>query len=146
MREEPSYVTTEGKRKPDLLCLRGSRAVVVDAQVVSGATPLLDAHERKVRYYADNASLVDDSREVAISREAGINRSDIEFSSYTISWRGIWCIASADWLLGIGLTKGLLRGITTRVLQGSHTNWTRWNQMTSMVPAGSVQRDRKGIG
>lgn len=141
VREEPAYVTTEGKRKPDLLCMRGPRAVVVDAQVVSGATPLSDAHGRKVRYYADNASLVD-----AISRETGVNRSDIEFSSCTISWRGIWCIASADWLLGMGLTKGLLRGITTRVLQGSHTNWTRWNQMTSLVTTGPVQRVREGIG
>jgi len=46
----------------------------------------------------------------------------------------------------MGLTKGLLRGITTRVLQGSHTNWTWWNQMTSMVPSESTQRDREGIG
>lgn len=141
VREEPSYVTAEGKRKPDLLCLRDSKAVVVDAQVVSGANPLVAAHERKVRYYADNATLVE-----AVSRENGIQRQDIEFSSCTISWRGIWCLASADWLLGMGLTKGLLRGITTRVLQGSHTNWTRWNQMTAQVPTGSVQRDREGIG
>ena len=141
VREEPSYVTTEGKRKPDLLCLRGPRAVVVDAQVVSGATPLGDAHERKVRYYADNTSLGE-----AISRETGVDRPEIGFSSCTISWRGIWCLASADWLLKMGLTKGLLRGITTRVLQGSHTNWTRWNQMTSTVHTGPQQRDREGIG
>lgn len=139
--EEPVYVTAEGKRKPDLLCLRDSRAVVLDAQVVSGATPLGDAHERKVRYYADNTSL----RE-AISRESGVQQPDIGFSSCTISWRGIWCLASADWLLGMGLTAGLLRGITTRVLQGSHTNWTRWNQMTAVVFTGAGRRDREGIG
>jgi len=46
VREEPAYVTAEGKRKPDLLCLLGSRAVVLDAQVVSGVAPLVDAHER----------------------------------------------------------------------------------------------------
>jgi len=141
VREEPSYITAEGKRKPDLLCLRGSKAVVLDAQVVSGAAPLGDAHERKTRYYRDNASL----RE-AISRESGVQPPDIGFSSCTISWRGIWCLASADWLLDMGLTKGLLRGITTRVLQGSHTNWTRWNQMTSMASTGPAQRDREGIG
>jgi len=76
----------------------------------------------------------------------GVNQSDIEFSSCTISWRGVWCLASADWLLGMGLTKGLLRGITTRVLQGSHTNWTRWNQITSLAHTGSTQQDREGIG
>lgn len=141
VREEPVYVTAEGKRKPDLLCLRGAEAVVVDAQIVSGANPLGDAHERKVRYYADNATLGE-----AISRETGVNRPEIRFSSCTISWRGIWCLASADWLISMGLTKGLLRGITTRVLQGSHTNWTRWNQMTTMAHTGPQQRDREGVG
>lgn len=140
VREEPVYVTAEGKRKPDLLCLRGPRAVVLDAQVVSGAAPLRDSHERKTRYYAENVSLGE-----AVSRETGVQRPSIEFSSCTISWRGIWCLASADWLLGMGLSKGLLRGITTRVLQGSHTNWTRWNRMTSMVHV-PIQRDREGVG
>jgi hypothetical protein len=55
VREKPVY---EDKRKLDLFCLRGAEAVVVDAQIVSSATPLGDAHERKVRYYADNASSV----------------------------------------------------------------------------------------
>jgi len=141
VREEPAYVTTEGKRKPDLLCLRDCKAVVLDAQVVSGAAPLGDAHERKVRYYRENASL----RE-AISRESGVQPPDIGFSTCTISWRGIWCLAFADWLLGMELTKGILRGITTRVLQGSHTNWSRWNQVTSVIPTGPQQRDREGIG
>lgn len=141
VREEPAYITAEGKRKPDLLCLRDSKAVVVDAQVVSGASPLGEAHERKVRYYRDNLSLSE-----GISRETGVQQPDIQFSSCTISWRGIWCLASADWLLDMGLTKGLLRGITTRVLQGSHTNWTRWNRMTSVVHTGPMQRDREGVG
>ncbi|KAK2575344.1 hypothetical protein KPH14_012788, partial [Odynerus spinipes] len=141
--EEPMYVTAEGTRKPDLVCERGGQVAVVDSQVVSGYGPLDEAHERKAAYYRDNSSLVE-----LLSRGYGVHQSAITFSTCTISWRGVWCAKSADWLLKMGLSKGLLRGITTRVLQGSHTNWTRWNRMTTR---GSTERrgegfERQGVG
>jgi len=109
------FDTDEGRRKPDLVCSKGGEVHVVDAQIVSGVTSLDDAHERKRGYYGNNDSL----RRVLSVRYA---TDSVHFSSCTLSWRGIWSSRSADALLHMGLTKGLLRGITTRVLQGSHTN------------------------
>lgn len=140
VQQEPVFQTAEGRRKPDLVCVREAEVSVVDAQVVSRVPSLDDSHRRKVSYYAHNSSLVD-----GIASRYGVRREKVKFSSCTISWRGIWSSASADWLLGMGLTSGLLRGITTRVLQGSHTNWTRWNQMTSYGPPRSTW-GREGVG
>ncbi|KAK2577612.1 hypothetical protein KPH14_012895 [Odynerus spinipes] len=139
--EEPVYITAEGKRKPDLVCVRDTEVHVVDTQVVSGVAPLVDTHQKKVEYYSKNQSLVSHS-----ARGLHVGEHCIKFSSCTISWRGIWCSKSADWLLGMGLTKGLLRGITTRVLQGSHTNWSRWNRITSVGPAVTRCAERQGVG
>jgi len=110
-------------------------------QVVSGAIPLGDAHQRKVRYYRDNVSL----RE-AISWESGVHLLDIEFSSCIISWRGIWCLASADWLFGHETDQGAFAGHHDQgksgLLQGSNTNWSRWNQTIFVVFTGSTNRER----
>jgi len=136
--QEPVLDTDEGRRKPDLVCSKGGEVHVVDAQIVSGATSLDDAHERKRSYYGNNNSL---KRTLSVRYAT----DSVRFSSCTLSWRGIWSSRSADALLHMGLTKGLLRGITTRVLQGSHTNWTRWNQMTTVVRRGAPE-PRTGIG
>lgn len=136
--QEPAFETDEGRRKPDLVCSRGGEVHVVDAQIVSGAISLDDAHERKSGYYGNNASL-----RRSLSLRYATDR--VNFSSCTLSWRGIWSSRSADALLHMGLTKGLLRGITTRVLQGSHTNWTRWNRMTATIRMGPPE-PRMGIG
>lgn len=138
--KEPVFTTSEGRRKPDLVCVKDERVSVVDVQVVSGVPPLDESHERKSQYYGNNTSLVE-----ALAARYRVRKDNISFSSCTLSWRGVWSARSADWLLGMGLTSKLLRGITTRVLQGSHTNWTRWNQMTSYGPP-VPQRNRQGIG
>lgn len=140
VQEEPVFVTAEGRRKPDLVCRRGGSASVIDVQIVSGATSLDEAHERKAGYYKNNPSLVE-----ALSRSLNVEKDSIDFSSSTISWRGIWSLRSVDHLSSMGVSRGLLRGITTRVLQGSHMNWTRWNRITTVrrVPAND---ERRGVG
>ena len=100
---------------------------MVDAQVVSGATSLDDSHRRKQEYYAQNADLVQ-----ALARDHRVGVEDVLFSSCTLSWRGVWSPGSAEYLMSLGLSKRLLAGITTRVLQGSHTNWVRWNRMVGV--------------
>ncbi|KAG7196446.1 hypothetical protein KM043_000117, partial [Ampulex compressa] len=136
---EPRIQTGEGLRKPDLVAHRDRQVEVIDAQIVSGATSLDDAHERKRRYYADN---LDISRNVA--QQADTIPSKVSFSTCTLSWRGVWSFRSAEDMIRLGLSSRLLSGITTRVLQGSHTNWMRWNKMTGLgAPEGRL---RAGIG
>lgn len=139
--EELPHITAEGTRKPDLVCMRGETVQVIDSQVVSGSSALNEAHERKVAYYRDNVTLVR-----SLAEKYRVRESAIRFTSGTISWRGVWSHRSAESLLAMGLSKGLLRGITTRVLQGSHTNWTRWNKMTTMIQGVHGERNRTGVG
>lgn len=141
--EEPRYQTSAGLRKADLVAGRNGRVSVVDAQVASGATALDGSHERKKAYYAENADLV---RALARTHQVGLDA--VAFSSCTLSWRGVWSSKSVDFLLGMGLSKGLLAGITTSVLQGSHLNWTRWNQMVGVIGRNNRQRglERTGVG
>ncbi|GLV49519.1 hypothetical protein CBL_20982, partial [Carabus blaptoides fortunei] len=72
------------------------------------------------------------------------------FSTCTISWRGIWAAESYRDLISLGLSARFLEGLTTRVLQGSHTNWSRFNQMTATNRPSTSNMpsppDRAGIG
>lgn len=125
--EEPRYRTNIGLRKPDLLATRNGVVNIIDTQVVNGATALDESHERKVTYYSGNEHL----RQM-IGQQHDVQPSVIKFSSCTLSWRGVWSQASAHNLMGLGLSTRFLSDITTRVLQGSHTNWERWNKMTGL--------------
>lgn len=137
VRENPHYFLHSGLQKPDLVAAKDGTVQVIDAQVVSASTSLDDAHRRKVMKY-DTPFL-----KHRVSQEFGVMVEDVHVTSITISWRGIWSSLSADQLSSIGL-KGLLPSITTRVLQGSHTNWTRFNKMTSNIHGHRVERE--GIG
>lgn len=133
---EPRLQTSVGLRKPDILAAKDGRGFIVDAQIVSGATALDDSHQRKVEKYS--ATTIRD----AAAQVLNVPASSVTVLSCTISWRGVWSGKSARALQGeLGIPIGLLAGIATRVIQGSHTNWTRWNQMTSVVPA-----PREGVG
>lgn len=133
---EPRLKTSVGLKKPDLLVAKKGKGFIVDAQVVSGAVPLDDSHRRKVEKYD-----ISPVREEA-AKLLGITPPDVAVLSCTLSWRGVWSGESARSLqTNLDIPIGLLAGITTRVMQGSHTNWTRWNKMTSLVPA-----PREGVG
>ncbi|KAK7871544.1 hypothetical protein R5R35_010346 [Gryllus longicercus] len=136
--EEPVIPTREGNRKPDLVCYKEDMATVVDAQIVSAVSSLNDSHLKKT-YYANNS----DVSHTLIERY-GVDKKNLAFTSCTISWRGVWASKSQEDLQRMGLTKNLLCSITTRVLQGSHTNWTRFNKMTSMKHRSPMARE--GIG
>ena len=137
MTEEPHIATRAGIRKPDLVAAKDNRVCVIDSQVVSGQQPLGDAHRRKVAKYAEDLDVC-----CAVRSWRGKYRDKVEFSTCTVSWRGIWSSASTDFLMGLGMSRRLLGGITTRIMQGSHTNWTRWNKMTTT----GGRRERAGIG
>lgn len=136
--EEPRIPTLIGMRKPDIVATKEDRVVVIDAQVVGGQQPLNGAHQRKIEKYGENRDV-----RRAVRSWRGREHQTITFGSCTLSWRGVWSSESVSCLLECGLSKGLLRSITTRVIQGSHTNWTRWNQMTEVQ---QLRHPPEGIG
>ncbi|GLV38103.1 hypothetical protein CBL_10070 [Carabus blaptoides fortunei] len=121
---EPHIQTTMGLRKPDIVASREQKGLVLDVQIVSGAQPL-SQHQVKAAKYDDPDILRYVSTTMDIPPEA------TSFSSCTISWRSIWAAESYRDLVSLGLSARFLEGLTTRVLQGSHTNWSRFNQMTA---------------
>lgn len=127
---EPHLRTEVGLNKPDILVKSGEKGYIVDVQIVSGVPPLDGSHARKVDKY-NNPHV-----KRAAANILQLPLSAVTVTSCTLSWRGVWSGASAQSLgADLGVPIGLMAGITTRVLQGSHTNWTRWSQMTSRAPA-----------
>lgn len=134
---EPHLNTSAGLRKPDIVAVRGENLVVLDTQIVSGAPHLMNTYRDKVAKY-NTPELKD-----IISRRFGVALANIKVAAVTISWRGVWAAKSEEVLQAMGLAKGTLHGLTTRVLQGSHTNWTRFNAITTTIHG---IRARTGVG
>ena len=130
--EKNDFQTSEGLRKPDLVCMKDGVVWVIDTQVVGHYKPLNELHKDKIKKYRK-----DEIRDAIVTQfyKQNINvlKENINFSSCTISYRGIWSQSSEEDLLSLGLTKGLLSTLTTMSIQGSHTNWTRWNKMTNRL-------------
>lgn len=125
---ERHFHTTHGTRKPDIVAMRDNAIVLLDAQVVSAQCSLNETFSRKRKYYADNRSLLNE-----IANCYSVPERNITVSAITISWRGIWAERSVRVLLEMGFSNSMLTGLTTRVLQGSHTNFQRWNRLTTMA-------------
>ncbi|KMQ90176.1 reverse transcriptase [Lasius niger] len=123
---ERVFRTREGVRKPDILAAKGTHGHVLDVQIISGARPLSDGHDRKRSYYANNADLL-----ARISALLQVPVRNLDVSTVTLSWRGVWARESAAVLTSLGVSKAVLRGITTRVLKGSYMNFSRFNQTTA---------------
>lgn len=126
VRREHSFRTTDGVRKPDILAAKGGRGYVLDAQIISGARPLSGGHKRKRDYYANNADLL-----ARISDLLQVPLRSLDVSTITLSWRGVWAKESAETLTSLGISRAVLKGVTTRVLKGSYTNFSRFNQTTA---------------
>lgn len=121
---EHLFTTATGRFKPDILAAKDGHAHVLDVQVVAAGPPLQELHQAKKRKYQENQDL---TRQVADLMEA----TTAEVSTLTVSWRGVLCHTSADYLRTMGLSNRILAGVVTRVLQGSHTTWSRFNQTTA---------------
>ncbi|GLV33302.1 hypothetical protein CBL_12086 [Carabus blaptoides fortunei] len=132
---EPRIQTHEGLRRPDIIAGRGQEVALVDAQVVFGAKSLSISHREKSAKYASNP----DVQEYAMST-TDPRPTRLTFTSCTLSWRGVWSAESYQDLCSLGVPARVLEGITTRVLQGSHTNWGRFNAMTLNAPRRSAHR------
>lgn len=127
VQRERVFRTEMGVRKPDILAVKGGKGHVLDVQIISGARPLSEGHERKRQYYAQNEELVG-----AIASLLQVPTNKIEVSTVTLTWRGVWAAESASVLGRLGVARAVMRGITTRVLKGSFMNFRRFNEMTMM--------------
>ncbi|KAL1116362.1 hypothetical protein AAG570_004837 [Ranatra chinensis] len=134
---ERMFTLGSGRRlKPDIVAVRGDVVAVVDAQVVSGAGDLDRAHRDKIAKYD-----VEELR-LAIAEKCRRARGSVIFKSVTLSWRGLWSQRSVAGLLGMGIPGGVLRGLTTRVLFGSHLNFSRF----MIVTGRQAPMERTGVG
>lgn len=120
---EPEIQTEAGLRKPDLVAKKGDAAIVIDAQVVNDQIDLDTAHNNKVRYY----------RSIEDSIRARYDVRNVNFSSVTLSWRGLWSRRSAEDMTGLGiLRKRQLKVISTRAIIGGLTCFHTFNKTTQM--------------
>lgn len=133
--EEPHFSTSEGLRKPDLLAVKQDKAMVIDAQVVGANVDLCTAHLTKTQKYESLRSAIETKYAV----------SSVTFTSATISYRGVWSVASADSLTKDGLlAREDLMILSTRALIGGLSGFWKFNRTTS-TSAGTTS-NRRGIG
>lgn len=137
--KEPTLNTSVGPRKPDIVAARDGNLVVVDSQIVSGVPDLNYTFGRKVAKY--NITPV---RQV-LTEKYKVPTANIKVGACTISWRGVWAAGSVQLLRAMGVSVESLGGITTRVLQGSSTNWNRWSTLTTTYASYQGPR-RTGVG
>lgn len=110
--------------KPDLVLKRGILAVVVDPQVVSKQTDLKQAKSRKKKKYE---SLNDDVR-------ARFNVQEVQFTTVTLSCRGVWSKESCEDLQRLGIIiKKDIKVLSTRVLVGAANIRRVSNQSTERI-------------
>lgn len=133
--EEPRFSTTQGIRKPDLIAIKGSNALLIDAQVVGENVNLCSAHKNKIEKYKP--------LEVAIKSRYAVET--VSFSSVTLSYRGVWSVTSYQQLKEEGIiTRSDIKILSTRVLLGGLSGFWRFNRRTTSS-AGS-NTCRQGIG
>ena len=131
MKEEPRIATTSGLVRPDLVAVRDGLMHVLDAQIVTDGRCLNEMDRTKTAKY----NVPEVGRALRHSfRHTGI----INYSSVTLSWRGVWS-ASAELLLAAGLTTNTdLALVSTRVLIGGQHILRKFNSWRD--------NPRRGIG
>ena len=120
--EEPQFNTERGLRKPDHIAVKGGKALVIDAQVVSEHCDLEVAHRKNAAKYRDLRERVRERFRVG----------EVSFTTVTLSYRGVWSRTSAQELVeGKVIKKGELKIISTRVLVGGLASFWRFTKSTS---------------
>lgn len=96
---EPRIQTKVGLRKPDMVIIRDGIAHVLDAQITKDdGNALRTFNSNKVRYYKSNPCISKWVRE-----NYGV--SEVSFGAVTISYKGLWCPHSIDYLLKFHLIR-----------------------------------------
>lgn len=123
MDEEPQIRTASELRKPDIVAKLGQTALVIDTQVVNDQIDLDTEHAHKREIY----------RGIAEDLKQKYAVSTVEFTSVTLSRRGVWSGASAAELLGLGvIRKNALKVLSSRVIIGGLAAFHCFNRATSI--------------
>lgn len=137
---EPTFTTTEGVRKPDIVATLGDTSFIVDTQIVGEQTDLEQTNKNKINYYKNNTTLQDE-----IKSRYG-SGTVLTFAA-TLNWRGVWAKSSAEDLLERGIIrKRDLPVVSSRVLIGSIAAWNIFNKSTSTRRGRYEGRPRQGVG
>ena len=133
--EEPHFNTEQSLRKPDLIAVKGGKALVIDAQVVNEHVSPEMAHREKAAKYR--------GLEGGIRERFGVR--EVSFTTVTLLYRGVWSQKSAQNLVeNKVLKKGELKIISTRVLVGGLASF--WKFMKSTSTARARRTNRMGVG
>ncbi|KAF6210111.1 hypothetical protein GE061_015867 [Apolygus lucorum] len=129
-RERLYHMPSDQGKKPNIVAVKPNQScIILDVQVVNGSLDMEQTWRAKIRKYDTN-----DLRQ-AVSELKGVAPNNIRVMAATLSWRGVWCGKSATELRELGISVGVLRGITTRVLLGSYLNWWSFYRGTSLHPS-----------
>lgn len=139
---EVTLRTDLGNRRPDLLCVKDQRAVILDGQVVSSVYDLDLNNSHKVRKYGDHLDL-----KKRVAERYHLELHQVESAAITISWRGVWSRESTAQLLSLGLRRQELARIPPKVLIGSHMCFRIFERRTDRWVDPRFQRvNRTGVG
>lgn len=138
---EVTFKTDLGNRRPDLVCSKGERVAILDAQVISG-TQIDLAHRDKLEKYRREDIVA------PAARRHAVDRNNVSVNAITISWRGVWSKHSCRELRQLGLTNRQLGRLTPKVLVGSYMCFRTFEQRTDRRPVGwgGERFARQGIG
>lgn len=128
---EPAIPTSAGVRRPDLVVVNSAakQTTIVDAQVVSDATSLDEAHRRKRANYEQS-----DIATYAASLHP-TNDATMAVTTVTFNWRGAMSAACAKDLRDLGLRINDFRRLSSEVLLGTAGCWWIFNRSTARASA-----------
>lgn len=104
---------------------------MVDVQIIGDQRDLDQAHRQKSEYYSRNADL---SEKIKQQTSCEV----VEFTSATLSWRGVWSAESAEKLLRLGIiSKSHLKVISSRVILGTYMVYNIFMRSTGRTTTGT---------
>ena len=134
---EPNIPTPAGVKKPDLVVSTGQTAVVLDTTVIAdvGVGCMSSAYDKKVEYY--------EKPQIACWVRNAVQATEVTTGAVVISWRGALSAKSATILTEWGLTKGDMKVIIVKVLEGGTVSAETFGRRTGRV--GPARRRRHHV-
>lgn len=83
--EEPHLRTSHGLRKPDIITVKDRKEVIIDTQIISGATSLSHAHYEKRNKHGRDKEV-----QQMVADLLNTEVTNIFTTTCTLSWRGVW--------------------------------------------------------
>lgn len=121
--KEPIVHTSEGNKKPDLVCTKGPKLVVVDANVVASSA-IQTAFVQKQHKYGSAATME------SINQRFGGAGVEAVVLPVTITWRGIVNPSSWRGLLDMGVTRKVINTAARYALYGTYLSFKRFMETT----------------